>query len=60
MEKAYAKLFGSYEALSGGVADVGMSDLTGGLPDLLTIVRALRRSVLTAARVRRRPTLCLV
>lgn len=36
LEKAYAKLYGTYAAIEGGFEHYSMEDLTGGVPSLLT------------------------
>ena len=38
VEKAYAKLHGSYEAIEGGMPIEAMVDLTGGLAERYSIV----------------------
>ena len=37
MEKAYAKFYGSYAALEGGVSIDAAVDFTGGIPQVITI-----------------------
>ena len=36
VKKAYAKLYGSYEAIEGGFESNALADLTGGIPEILT------------------------
>lgn len=36
LEKAYAKLHGSFKAIEGGYESEAMADLTGGIPDIIT------------------------
>jgi hypothetical protein len=39
LEKAYAKVHGSYEALVGGSSEYALKDLTGGIPSAVRLVR---------------------
>ncbi len=39
LEKAYAKLYGSYKALEGGLANEAAVDFTGGIPQLIDLQR---------------------
>ena len=41
LEKCFAKLYGSYEALISGFADSALRDLTGGLPVRLRLSTAI-------------------
>ena len=41
MEKAYAKFYGSYAALEGGVSIDAAVDFTGGIPQVITIQDSL-------------------
>ena len=36
IKKAYAKLYGSYDAIEGGFESTALADLTGGIPEVLT------------------------
>uniref|UniRef100_A0A915D651 Calpain catalytic domain-containing protein n=1 Tax=Ditylenchus dipsaci TaxID=166011 RepID=A0A915D651_9BILA len=46
LEKAYAKLNGSYEALEGGHSSDAMEDMTGGLAERLTDLMQIKRSLI--------------
>lgn len=35
LEKAYAKKYGSYEAIEGGLVDIALAELTNGIPETL-------------------------
>jgi len=37
IEKAYAKLHGSYNNIDGGLVDIAMAELTNGIPDRLNL-----------------------
>ena len=37
LEKAYAKLHGDYQAMSGGYANEGIEDLTGGISESIMV-----------------------
>ncbi len=43
LEKAYAKVFKSYEAIEGGLTNAALADLTGGISQTLRCVRACAR-----------------
>ena len=42
LEKAYAKIHGCYENLIGGTTEYALKDLTGGVPEIIKLVRAVR------------------
>uniref|UniRef100_A0A914UVY6 Calpain catalytic domain-containing protein n=1 Tax=Plectus sambesii TaxID=2011161 RepID=A0A914UVY6_9BILA len=44
LEKAYAKLFGSYEALKGGVCSDSLMDMTGGICETFPLKRGAPRN----------------
>ena len=51
LEKAYAKAHGSYEALVGGTPEYALKDLSGGVPEVVRLVRALLVAACASYRV---------
>ena len=43
LEKAYAKLYGSYQALDGGLSIEAAVDFTGGIPEVLNLADKSRK-----------------
>lgn len=48
IEKAFAKRFGSFESLAGGLVHVAMAELSGGVPQLIELSSAKRRGQVTS------------
>ena len=44
LEKAYAKLYGSYQALDGGLSIEAAVDLTGGIPEVINLAEKNRKA----------------